>query len=144
MNKVSQILKSKGNQVVTVNGDVTVLDALKIMSDERVGSVIVMNEGKIAGIFTERDYARRVGLDDAAPSSVPVADVMTKDLVTVSLDSSVNQCMEIITENHIRHLPVLDGDQIVGVVSIGDVVKDMIEELQFMVKQMENYITFIR
>jgi len=144
MNKVSQILKSKGNQVVTVNVDVTVLDALKIMSDERVGSVIVMNEGKIAGIFTERDYARRVGLDDAAPSSVPVADVMTKDLVTVSLDSSVNQCMEIITENHIRHLPVLDGDQIVGVVSIGDVVKDMIEELQFMVKQMENYITFIR
>lgn len=144
MNKVSQILKSKGNQVVTVNGDVTVLDALKIMSDERVGSVIVMNEGKIAGIFTERDYARRVGLDDAAPSSVPVADVMTKDLVTVSLDSSVNQCMEIITENHIRHLPVLDGDQIVGVVSIGDVVKDMIEELQFMVKQMENYITYFR
>lgn len=144
MNKVSQILKSKGNQVVTVNGDVTVLDALKIMSGERVGSVIVMDKGKIAGIFTERDYARRVGLDDAAPSSVPVADVMTKDLVTVSLDSSVNQCMEIITENHIRHLPVLDGDQIVGVVSIGDVVKDMIEELQFMVKQMENYITFIR
>lgn len=144
MNKVSQILKSKGNQVVTVNGDVTVLDALKIMSDERVGSVIVMDEGKIAGIFTERDYARRVGLDDAAPSSVPVADVMTKDLVTVSLDSSVNQCMEIITENHIRHLPVLDGDQIVGVVSIGDVVKDMIEELQFMVKQMENYITYFR
>lgn len=144
MNKVSQILKSKGNQVVTVNGDVTVLDALKIMSGERVGSVIVMDKGKIAGIFTERDYARRVGLDDAAPSSVPVADVMTKDLVTVSLDSSVNQCMEIITENHIRHLPVLDGDQIVGVVSIGDVVKDMIEELQFMVKQMENYITYFR
>lgn len=144
MNKVSQILKSKGNQVVTVNGDVTVLDALKIMSGERVGSVIVMDKGKIAGIFTERDYARRVGLDDAAPSSVPVADVMTKDLVTVSLDSSVNQCMEIITENHIRHLPVLDGYQIVGVVSIGDVVKDMIEELQFMVKQMENYITYFR
>lgn len=144
MNKVSQILKSKGNQVVTVNGDVTVLDALKIMSGERVGSVIVIDKGKIAGIFTERDYARRVGLDDAAPSSVPVADVMTKDLVTVSLDSSVNQCMEIITENHIRHLPVLDGDQIVGVVSIGDVVKDMIEELQFMVKQMENYITYFR
>ncbi len=144
MNKVSQILKSKGNQVVTVNGDVTVLDALKIMADQRIGSVIVMDDGKIAGIFTERDYARRVGLDDAAPSSVPVADVMTKDLVTVSLDSSVNQCMEIITENHIRHLPVLDGDQIVGVVSIGDVVKDMIEELQFMVKQMENYITYFR
>jgi CBS domain-containing protein len=144
MNNVKQILKSKGYRIVEVSIDATVLEALKRMAENNIGSVIVMDGDKIAGIFTERDYAHKVGVLDVAPSTIKVSDVMTQALITVGMDVTVNECMEIITDNKVRHLPVIDDDHIVGVVSIGDVVKDMIDELQFVVKQLENYITYFR
>ena len=144
MNSVTQILKAKGNQIWTVSIEMSVLDALKIMADHQVGSVIVMDGDQVVGIFTERDYAHKVGLLDIAPSTVKISDVVTRDLITVKPEDTVSHCMVVITENHIRHLPVMKDNQIVGLVSIGDVVKDIIEELQFAITQLENYITYFR
>jgi CBS domain-containing protein len=114
------------------------------MTEKKTGSVMVMDGNMVAGIFTERDFARKVGLFAPKPGAVRVGDVMTSQLITISPTDSVNECMEIMTENHIRHLPVLDDGRLVGIISIGDVVKDIIDELQFMVKQLENYITGFR
>ncbi|MBN2388241.1 MAG: CBS domain-containing protein [Anaerolineales bacterium] len=144
MNKVRQILKVKGNRVWSVSKDVTVLDALKLMDEKQIASVVVMDGDRVAGIFTERDFARKVGLYEKKPSAVTVAEVMTSTLVTVAPDDSVNQCMAYMTDKRIRHLPVLEGGQLVGIVSIGDLVKDIIEELEFMVDQLEKYITGFR
>jgi CBS domain-containing protein len=144
MNKVNQILRAKGDRVWTVQKDSTVLEALQVMAEKRTGSVVVMDGDKVAGIFTERDFARKVGLSEMKPSAVKVSEVMTSQLVTVSKNDSVNQCMEYMTEKRIRHLPVFEDGRLVGIVSIGDVVKDIIGELQFMVKQLENYITGFR
>ena len=144
MNKVKQIIKVKGHRVWKVQADVTVFDALKLMADKQISSVIVMDGDQVAGIFTERDYARKVGLQDVNPSAIKIADIMTRQLITVTPETSVNECMVIITDNHIRHLPVMQDGKLVGIVTIGDVVKDMIDELQFAVKQLENYITYFR
>ncbi len=144
MNRVTRILRSKGSHVWKISRDATVLEALQLMAEKNVGSVLIMDKHRLAGIFTERDFARKVGLVDTKPSAIKVGEVMSQNLVTVSTDDSVNICMELMTENRIRHLPVLDKDHLVGIVSIGDVVKDLIEELQFMVKQLENYITGFR
>jgi CBS domain-containing protein len=144
MNKVSQILKVKGNQVWTILKDATVLDALKLMAEKQLGSLVIMDEKKAVGIFSERDYARRVELMGKKPGTTRVEEVMTKEIITVSPNASVRECMAIMTDNHIRHLPVFEGDQIVGIVSIGDIVKDLIGELEFMVDQLQNYIYGLR
>jgi len=144
MNKVHQILKIKGQQVWRVSKDATVLDALQMMGEKQISSVIVMDGEQIAGIFTERDFAQKVGVRNVPPSSVKVAEVMSPDLITVDLETSVNQCMSIITNSRIRHLPVMENGELVGIISIGDVVKDVIEELQFMVSQLENYVMNFR
>lgn len=144
MNKVHQILKIKGQQVWKVSKDATVLDALQIMTERQISSVIVMDGERIAGIFTERDFAKKVGVRDILPSSVKVAEVMSPDLITVDLETSVNQCMSIITNSRIRHLPVMENGELIGIISIGDIVKDVIEELQFMVTQLENYVINFR
>lgn len=144
MNKVTQILRVKGNRVWKVSRDATVLEALQLMAEKNLGSVLIMDGNQVAGIFTERDFVRKVGLVDTKPSAVKVGDVMSGDLITVSPNDSVNICMELMTEKRIRHLPVLEKDHLVGLVSIGDIVKDVIDELQFMVKQLENYITGFR
>jgi CBS domain-containing protein len=144
MNKVRHILKSKGSQVWTVSQDVTVAEAVRVFTEHRVGSVLVMDGDKLVGIFTERDFAYKVGSAGLDPKKVNLSDVMTKELTTVSPSQSVNECMALMTDNHIRHLPVIDHGKLVGIVSIGDVVKDLIEELQFMVEQMEKYIQGLR
>jgi CBS domain-containing protein len=137
-------LREKGIRVWKIAKNATVLDALKLMAEKQIGSVMVMDEDEVVGIFTERDFARRVGLFETKPSTIKVGEVMTSNLITVIPGDSVHECMELMTEKHIRHLPVLDDGKLVGIVSIGDVVKDIIEELQFMVKQLENYITGFR
>ena len=124
MNKVWQILKVKGNQVWTISKDASVLDALKLMAEQQLGSVMVMDGDRAVGIFSERDYARKVVLEGKRSDTTRIGEVMTKDLITVSPDQSVRECMEIMTEKHIRHLPVFEGDQLVGLLSIGDIVKD--------------------
>lgn len=144
MNKVKHMLKVKGGRVWTIDSEATVLEALKLMAEKQVGAVVVMDGKRVAGIFSERDFARKVGLFEKSPHSVRVGDVMTTDLITVSPDNTVNDCMALMTDKRIRHLPVMEEGRLVGLVSIGDVVKDIIEELQFMVKQLENYITGLR
>ena len=144
MNKVWQILKAKGNQVWTISQDASILDALKLMAEKQTGSLVVMDGDKVVGIFSERDYARKGVLIGNQPEDTRVGEVMTKDLITITPDQSVNECMALMTEYRIRHLPVFENDQMVGIVSIGDIVKDMIEELEFMVTQLEKYITGLR
>jgi CBS domain-containing protein len=144
MNKVWQILKAKGSQVWTISKDSTVLDALKLLAEKQTGSLVVMEGDRVVGIFSERDHARKGVLIGNQPELTRISEVMTKDLITVTPDQSVNECMALMTDRRVRHLPVFEGDQLVGIVSIGDVVKDMIEELEFMVNQLEKYITGLR
>ena len=144
MNKVRQILKIKGSKVWTISKDASLLDALTLLREKKIGALVVMDGDKPAGIFSERDYVQRVDIAHQQPAAIRVDSIMTKNIVTVEPGQSVNECMELMTEKHIRHLPVLEDGRLVGIISIGDVVKDMIEELQFMVKQLENYITGLR
>jgi len=144
MNKVWQLLKAKGDHVWTISKDSTVLEALNLLVEQHIGSLMVMNEDAVVGIFTERDLASKIGPLGRLPEAIRVDEVMTLDLITVGLNQSVKECMALMTENRVRHLPVFDDGRLVGIVSIGDVVKDIIEELQFMVDQLESYITGIR
>jgi CBS domain-containing protein len=144
MNKVRQILKAKGEQVWTISKDSTILEGLKLMAEKQIGSLPVLEGEQVVGIFTERDYARRVGPDRRKPEETRIEEVMTRELITVDPDQTVNDCMMLMTENHIRHLPVMDEGRLVGIISVGDVVKDIIEELEFHVEQLKSYITGLR
>jgi len=144
MNKVRRLLKDKGDQVWTISSKSTVLDGLKLMTEKRIGSVLVLDGEKLIGIFTERDYAQKFGPEPRKPETTLIKDVMIRELITVNLDQTVNECMVLMTENHIRHLPVINEGRLVGIISVGDVVKDVIEELEFHVEQLKNYIIGFR
>ena len=144
MNTVGRILKTKGSTVWTISQDALVSEALKLFVEKRISSVIAMEGDKVAGIFTERDFAHKVGLYGKDPTKIKIEEVMTRELITVNPSQSVHVCMNLMTENRIRHLPVFKGGELVGIVSIGDVLKDMIEELEFMIKQLEGYIKGLR
>jgi CBS domain-containing protein len=144
MNRVWKILQSKGGRTWSVAPEANVQEALAVMAEHGIGSVLVMEGDRLAGILTERDFARKLGVQGRAPSAVAVREVMTANLITVTPDQSVNECMAIMTEKRIRHLPVIENGRLVGLVSIGDVVKDIIEELQFMLRQMESYVSGLR
>ena len=144
MNKVRQLLKAKDEQVWTISKDSTVLESLELMAEKRIGSLPVLEGEQVVGIFTERDFARRVGPDRRKPEETRIEEVMTRELITVDPDQTVNECMVLMTDNHIRHLPVMDEGRLVGIISVGDVVKDMIEELEFHVEQLKGYITGLR
>lgn len=144
MNTVGQILKSKGNQVWTISTDATVSDAAKVLAEKQIGAVVIVDGETLAGIFTERDFVNKVGALGKDPAQIGIKEVMTRDLITVTPDQSINTCMALMTDNHIRHLPVLVDGKMMGILSIGDVVKDIIEELQFMVDQFEKYIQGLR
>jgi CBS domain-containing protein len=144
MNKVRQLLNAKGHDVWTISKDATILEALKIMSDKKIGSLVVLNDEEVVGIFTERDHARKVGLMNRKPEETCVHEVMTVELIKVTPDHSVNECMELMTDKRVRHLPVFEDGRLAGIISIGDVVKDIIEELQFLVTQLEKYIAGLR
>ena len=144
MNKVQQLLKAKGNQVWTTSKGSTVLEVLELMKEKRIGSLVVLDGEQVVGIFTERDYARKVGPSRMKPEETHVEEVMTRDLITVTPNQTVRECMVLMTNNHIRHLPVMDKGRLVGIISIGDVVKDVIEELEFLVEQLTKYITGLR
>ena len=141
MNQVRQLLKAKGRHVWTISKDSTVLDSLKLMAEKQIGGLVVIEDDQVAGIFTERDYARKVGLIHGKPEEICIGEVMTKELITVDPKKSVKECMVIMTTNHIRHWPVMEEGKLVGMISVGDVVKDMIEELEFHVEQLTKYIT---
>lgn len=144
MNTVGKILKLKGSTVWTISKDALVLEALQVFADKHISSVIVMDGEHVCGIFTERDFAKKVGCFGIHPAETKIENHMTRDLITVDTGQSVHTCMLLMTENRIRHLPVFHKGKLVGIVSIGDVLKDLIDELQFMVTQLENYIKGLR
>jgi CBS domain-containing protein len=141
MNRVKDLLRNKGDQIWSVPADATVRDALQEMADKNIGAVLVMDRGHLAGIFSERDYARKVVLQGRRSDATLVGEVMTSQVVGVRLDDTVDECMAIMTEKRIRHLPVVAGGEVAGIVSIGDVVKSIISEQQFLIEQLELYIT---
>jgi CBS domain-containing protein len=140
MRKVSHILQGKDAKVVTVAQDAPVLEVIRLMADHHIGSVLVMRAGELIGIATERDYARKVVLQDRSSSDTPVHLIMSSPVRCVTPEHSVNDCMEIMTELHVRHLPVKDGDTVVGMISIGDLVKAVIEDQQQEISQLQQYI----
>lgn len=141
MINVRDILQEKGKEIWKVSPDTSVFDALKLMADRNIGALLVLDGKKLAGIFSERDYARKVILKGKASKDTAVREIMTAVVVTVRLAQTVEECMELMTANRIRHLPVVEGDQLAGVISIGDVVKAIISDREFTIKQLENYIT---
>jgi CBS domain-containing protein len=141
MNEVRDVLAHKGSTIWSVAPDATVFETLQLMAEQDVGAVLVMSGGRTVGIFSERDYARQVILKGKASKDTPVREVMTSRVVYVTADEALENCMALMTDKRIRHLPVLDGDRLIGVVSIGDVVKAVISEKQFLIEQLEKYIT---
>ncbi len=140
MKTVQQLLESKRYNVVSVMPSTTVLDALKVMADKEIGAVIVIDDGHLVGIFSERDYARKVVLQGKSSKDTPVREIMTEKVVCVRPEQSIDDCMGLMTDKRIRHLPVLDHKKVIGVISIGDVVKEMLSEKEFVIKQLESYI----
>lgn len=145
MKTVRHLLQAKGYDIWSIAPEVSVFEALKLMADRNVGAVLVIDaRGDLVGIFSERDYARKVVLKGKTSRDTPVRDIMTEKVVCVRADQSIEECMALMTGKRIRHLPVLDGGDLVGVISIGDVVKAVISEQEFMIEQLANYITGTR
>jgi CBS domain-containing protein len=140
MKTVKEILQSKSRSVLSIAPDASVLDALRVMADKEVGALVVLEGERLAGIFSERDYARKVILHGKASKDTPVREIMTQRVVCVRPDQSVEDCMALMTDKRIRHLPVLEDNRVIGVISIGDVVKEVISEQRFVIEQLEHYI----
>ena len=140
MTTIGQLLDDKGYDVVSVDPGSTVYDAIKKMSDNDIGSVAVVDNGKLIGIFTERHYARRVFLKGKNSPDTAIADVMARDPICVIPAQTVAECMAVMTENAIRHLPVIDNNQMIGMISIGDLVKSIISDQKFIISSLEHYI----
>jgi len=141
MTNVRHILQEKGGQLWSVSPETIVFDALQLMADKNCGALVVLEGDKLVGIFSERDYARKIILKGRKSRETAVSEIMTTEVTSVDPGQSVDDCMTLMTEKRIRHLPVLEQDKLVGVISIGDVVKAVISEREFTIKQLENYIT---
>jgi CBS domain-containing protein len=140
MQTVSQLLQTKGPEIWSTGPDVLVIEALKVMADKGVGALLVLEEGQVVGILSERDYARKVSLLGKSSKTTPVREIMTERVVFVRPEQTFADCMALMTNKRIRHLPVMANDQLMGVISIGDVVKAVISEQEFIIEQLENYI----
>jgi CBS domain-containing protein len=141
MKTVRHILDNKGHEVWSVRPDDTVFDSLRLMADKGVGALLVMDGEKLVGIVTERDYARKVILEGKSSKTLKVRDLMTTKVLCVTPDRQVDECMAVMTDKRVRHLPVLDHKQVIGVVSIGDLVKATIDEQQMLIDQLQHYIS---
>ena len=141
MKLVQHLLDSKDGGIVTITQEASVYDAIKLMADRTVGSLLVMDGENLKGIVTERDYARKVIIKGRSSESTMVGEIMTTDLVTTTSAQSVNECMTLMSEKRIRHLPVMSGDEVVGMISIGDLVQAIISDQQEEIEQLENYIS---
>ena len=140
MKSVKQLLQAKGREVYSITPDARVFDALKLMADKDVGALVVQEGGKLAGILSERDYARKVILQGKSSHDITVRDIMTGKVITVGPDQTVEDCMALMTGKRIRHLPVLEGGRLAGLLSIGDLVKEVIAEQEQTIRQLESYI----
>jgi CBS domain-containing protein len=140
MRTVRQLLEAKAPEIHAIGPDAPVIDAIRLMAEKRIGAVLVMEGPRLAGILSERDYARKIVLQGRSSADTPVRDIMTVEVLSVGLDDSAERCMQIVTDRRIRHLPVVQGGQVVGVVSIGDLVKAVIEDQQLELDQLQRYI----
>ncbi len=141
MKNVRDILSSKGDaKIFSVGPDAIVVDALRLMAEKMVGALLVLENGRLAGVFSERDYARKIALMERSSRTTEVRQVMTANLICVSPSDTMEYCMELMTEKHIRHLPVLEGDKLIGLISIGDLVKNTIDDQKAMILQLEKYM----
>lgn len=140
MKKVSHILSRKGANVITITPDITVLDALKQMAEKNIGSIVVLDDGEYAGLLTERDYARKVILKGKSSTTTLVKEIMSTGLPRITPDNSVETCMQIMSENNIRYLPVFENDLLCGIISINDVIKETILTQKETIEHLQNYI----
>lgn len=140
MKKVRDILEAKGRDVWSIGPDASVFDALKLMADKDIGALVVLDVDKLVGIISERDYARKIVLLGRASPTTRVEEIMSTDLVCVDPEQDVDACMAVVTQKRVRHLPVLKNRELVGLISIGDLVKSIITEQQFLIEQLERYI----
>lgn len=141
MKCVKHIVKNKTNAIYSVNPETSVLDALQVMMDKNISALLVMEGPALKGIFTERDYARKIILVGKSSKETPIADVMTAKLETVSMNTSIDECMQIMTAKHIRHLPIVEDGKVGGMISIGDLVKFVIEDQKQTIEQLQTYIS---
>lgn len=140
MANVGKLLEKKGKELISVSPDTGIRDAISKMAEKSVGTALVIDGNKLVGIFSERDFIRKIYLQDKCSTGMKVSDIMSAKLTTVGTDTTLESCMGTMTDKRIRHLPVLDGDQVVGIVSIGDIVKYMVNEKDFLIKNLESYI----
>ncbi len=141
MTTVKSILQSKGSDIWSIAPDTLVFDALKILAEKNIGALLVVESDQLVGILSERDYARKVALKGENSHNIAVRNIMTSEPVSVTPDQNIENCMAIMSDKHIRHLPVLENNKLVGMISIGDVVKAVISQHEDTIKQLENYIT---
>ncbi len=141
MYTVRHLLQSKNNRIWSISPQATVYEALELMAAHNIGAVLVMEGGQLVGIFTERDYARKVVLHGKTSKTVTVGELMTTEVTCVGPDDTIDDCMSLMTEKRTRHLPVMENDKLIGVVSIGDVVKAIISDRELMIRELERYIT---
>ncbi|QDK79319.1 CBS domain-containing protein [Spirosoma sp. KCTC 42546] len=140
--KIRQILQGKTvNALYSVSSDQTVLDALRVMAEKNIGALLVVDKGVLTGIFSERDYARKVILKDRHSDDTLIADVMTANVITIGPDQRLEECMQIMSDKHIRHLPVMDNGELIGIISINDVVKAIIVDQKTRIDSLESYIS---
>jgi CBS domain-containing protein len=144
MTTVRQLLEGKGSEVASIGPDKSVHDAMQLMAAKNIGALLVLQDGKLAGIVTERDYSRKAYLQDKLAKDIRVSEIMTPQVAYVSPDYTAEDCMALVTEMRIRHLPVLENNSVVGIISIGDLVKDAISGQEFTIHQLERYIHGIR
>ncbi len=139
--KVADILKSKGNNIFSITSSSSVFDALKMMAEKNIGALMIIEEEKLLGIFSERDYARKIVLQGKASHDTRVNEIMTKTVITVLPEDSLEHCMSLMSKNRIRHLPIVENEKVLGIISIGDVVTAIIESQKETITHLQNYIS---
>lgn len=144
MISIQQLLEKKGSEVWSTSPDASVYEALQLLAERNIGALVVLQDGELVGVISERDYARKVILHGKTSMKTPVQEIMTEEVITVSPVSTIEEAMALMTDKRIRHLPVVDEEKIVGVVSVGDLVKAIIADQEFTIDQLENYISGIR
>lgn len=137
---VNQILSTKGNEVYSIVSTISVYDAIKVMGEKNVGAILIIEEGRLKGILSERDYARKIVLKNKSSKNTLVYEIMVANVITVSPNDDLDACMELMISRRIRHLPVLDADKVIGLISIGDVVKCIIEKQKETIQLLDSYI----
>lgn len=140
MSTIKQLLDLKGYDVWSIDVDQVVLDAIKLMAEKGIGAVVVTEHGKMTGVMTERDYARKIVLKGRLSSDTKIRDIMSTNVIYASPDNTIEECMAMMTEKRIRHLPIMENDRLIGLISIGDLVKAKIAEQKFLIEQLVHYI----